>query len=239
MSVAKHPRNPFVEAENSALLAAEYEVAVRRFVPGYEAIFSMAQAFFELSLPERAEVLIVGAGGGMELVAFGQSPPHWRFVGVDPSEKMVEAAQAKMGRHGLTERVELIQGYVQDLPETKMFDGATCILVMHFLPDDGAKRDLLKNIAARLKPQARFILVDGCEDVDSDRFKLFFRAFLRRAERMGATAEQIEHASQNTSEFLHLISEERVLELLQEASFGDVYKFYTGLWFRGWLMTRQ
>lgn len=54
----------------------DYEVAARSFVPGYESIFNMAVALLDASVSEQAHLLIVAAGGGMELITFGQA--RWR-----------------------------------------------------------------------------------------------------------------------------------------------------------------
>lgn len=46
------------------------------------------------------------------------------------------------------------------MPTTPLYDAATCILAMHFVPDDGSKLALLQSIAQRLKSSTVFILVD-------------------------------------------------------------------------------
>ena len=56
---------------------AGYDVLVRRVVPMYEQIFSMAVALLDADLDECGRVLIVGSGSGAELVAFGDARPSW------------------------------------------------------------------------------------------------------------------------------------------------------------------
>ncbi len=236
---SKHARNPFETREQAERMAANYEKVVRLFIPGYEATFDMARVFLELSLPEQAEVLVVGARGGKELITFGAARTGWRFVGVDPSAQMIEAAGEKVKQHGLSERVELVQGLAHELRADKLFVAATCILVMHFVPDDGAKLDLLKQIPRRLKPHAKLVLVDGCEDVGLEQFKLFFEAYRQHAELAGATAEYLELAVKNINEYLHVVPQERLRAFLREAGFSGVFKFYTALWFRGWFISKD
>ncbi len=61
---------------NPTFQTIDYEVAARSFVPGYESIFNMAVALLDASVSEQAHLLIVAAGGGMELITFGQA--RWR-----------------------------------------------------------------------------------------------------------------------------------------------------------------
>lgn len=69
------------------------------------------------------------------------------------------------------ERVQLYRGYVDSLPEAKIYDAATLLLVMHFIPDDGSKLLLLQNIAKRLRSGATFVLADLHGDRAHHNFK--------------------------------------------------------------------
>jgi tRNA (cmo5U34)-methyltransferase len=74
---------------------------------------------------------------------------------------MLSLAGKKTSEMNIKNKINLVRGYVDDLEDTERFDGATCILVMHFLRDDGSKLGLLQNISRRLKPGAPLVLVDG------------------------------------------------------------------------------
>lgn len=231
-------QNRFDFDSNPTFQTIDYAVAARSFVPGYESIFNMAVALLDASVPEQAHLLIVAAGGGMELTTFGQAQPHWLFTGVDPSAKMLATAQEKVAKQGLTNRVKLHQGLTHELPLTPLYDAATCILAMHFLPDDGAKLSLLQSISQRLKPGAKLILVDLCEEKGSERFNDFLKAYKYHALNLGMSPEIVEETA---SKVVHLdcISEERTIELLQEANFSKITRFFTALWFRGWIATKN
>src|ERR1043165_7609601 len=54
-----------------------------RFVPGYGDLHRMARILLAERVTPDAEVLVLGAGGGLELKAFAEAEPGWRFVGVD------------------------------------------------------------------------------------------------------------------------------------------------------------
>lgn len=131
-----------------------YEHRIPMVVPGYEALHSMAYSLLQLDLEEQARLLIVGAGTGMEIVHLGEDNPGWRFTGVDPSADMVAVARRRVMESGLSGRVELHASFAQELPASESYDAATLILVMHFIPDDGEKLELLRSISARLAPGA-------------------------------------------------------------------------------------
>jgi len=95
---------------NPTIAPDEYEQRIRLALPGYEVMHTFVLACLRSCLPETADLLVVGAGGGMELVRLGQSNPQWRLLGVDPSAKMLAIAQQRIEQHQLTQRIQLIQG---------------------------------------------------------------------------------------------------------------------------------
>ncbi|BAY43634.1 hypothetical protein SAMD00079811_12140 [Scytonema sp. HK-05] len=217
----------------------EYDNMAQMALPGYEAMHTMALSCLKAHLSETCNLLIVGAGTGMELVKFGQDNSQWQILGVDPSANMLSIAQEKIQQHGLAERVKLFQGYTHDLPVTPLYHAATCILVMHFLPDDGSKLALLESIAQRLKPSAAFILVDvfgekGTRELEQMIFilKVFW-------EEMGMKPERMAQLLETFNKGVYPIPEARELELLQQAGFGNIIRFYTGFWVGGWVATKN
>ena len=119
--------------------ATQYDLDIRKAIPGYEALHGMAQSLLETNLSPSARLLIVGSGTGMELVNYCQENPQWSLIGVDPAQEMMAIAKQELGHKGFLERVNLHTGYVNTLPETELMDAATLMLVMHFIPDDGSK----------------------------------------------------------------------------------------------------
>jgi tRNA (cmo5U34)-methyltransferase len=224
---------------NPPVSPSEYDQAVQMSIPGYEALHTMALSFLRARLPETADLLIVGAGSGMELVKFGKANSNWNLIGVDPSVNMLAIAQQKIEQHGLSDRVKLFQGYTHDLPTTPLYDGATCILVMHFLPDDGSKLAFLQSIFQRLKSSAALILVDLFGKKGTEAFEQLAYVWKLYSQEMGMTSQMIEMREKATQEGVYPIPELRVLELLQQVGFGNIIRFYTGLCFGGWIATKS
>lgn len=220
--------HPFDFDSPAAQPATEYDVRVRQNIPGYDALLSMVVALFQQHLPNNAHILIVGVGSGNELQVLSNVQSHWQFTGVDPSENMLAVAQSKVEQLGISERVTLHKGVVDDLP-LQPFDAATSLLVIHFLPDDGSKLNYLQAIASRLKPGSPFLLVDMQGDKQSDSFKLLFEGWQTRAKLAGMEPQRLTELASRVEQHLPCIPESRTLELLQQTGFKNVVRFYTAL----------
>jgi tRNA (cmo5U34)-methyltransferase len=217
--------------------ASQYDLDIRKAIPGYEALHGMAQSLLSTSLPPSASLLVIGSGTGMELINFCQHHPQWSLTGVEPSPEMMTLAQQAIGDRGFLERVNLHTGYLDTLPKSELMDAATLMLVMHFLKDDGSKLNLLQNIAKRLKPGAELILADLYGDISVPYFADFRKAwqslyFSQLDEATKIKAEQNFEASINNS--IYFVTEARMIELLNTAGFNHVTRFYTAFLFGGW-----
>ncbi len=213
-----------------------YEATVRRAIPAHEHTMRMAAALLAARLPEDAHILAVGAGGGMELCELGAVRPDWRLTGVDPSGLMIDIARDRVARHGLSKRVTLVQGTTGDLPAEACFDAATCLMVLHMLPDDGAKAALLKPIAERLKPGAPLILTDAFGAALPEAYVPAWRWFQRG---MGRTDEEITALELQVRAGVHFVPEARIAELLAEAGFAPPVQFFHAFWFGGWMTEKR
>jgi len=224
--------------KNKSLPVSNYDVKIRYLVPGYETIFNIIFALLHQELPEQASLLVVGAGGGSELSVFGHGS-QWQFTGVDPSAEMLSAASRKVEALGLSERVCLIQGTLDDLPTTTLFNAATCVLVMHFLPDNGSKLLLLKSIHQRLEKGTPLFLVDLGGERGSDQFEQILSAWKFCTISTGAPVELIEEQLKEIIPHFAVLPEEHVVELLKEAGFTEIMPFYKALMFTGWMAIKN
>ncbi len=138
------------QQERYAKGAAGYDERIHKTFPFYETIHTAINAVLRVCLKPESELLIVGTGTGA-ILELGKTNPGWRFLGVDPAQPMLDLAKEKIQAAGLGERVHLLNGYVDDLPADRLYDGATVAMVLHFVPDDGGKLKLLCEVAKRLK----------------------------------------------------------------------------------------
>jgi len=224
-------RDPSSEPFSSPLAVSGYAEKTRRLVPGYAGMQTMAALLVAERAPEAAHVLVVGAGGGLELKTFAQMHPQWRFVGVDPSRAMLDLAEATLGT--LMARTQLHLGYTDTAPAGP-FDAATCLLTMHFLSID-ERKGMLKEIRRRLKPGAPFVMAHLSVPQALEERKLWLSRYAAFAIASGVDAQSARNAATEINARLPLLAPGEEEALLQEAGFTGTSLFYAGLAFRGWV----
>jgi tRNA (cmo5U34)-methyltransferase len=212
-----------------------YEAKIRRIVPGYEVMHDLSLNFLHNYLPTQAHILVSGAGTGQEVLSYSQANPTWQITGVDPTEKMLSVAIERVNEKDLSDRIHLTQGQVKDLPHTPCFDAATSILVMQFIPDDGSKKEYLTEISSRLKPGAKFIIIDLVGDKTTHEFKMFISTWEARQLLKEEDKEEVKKDFEHIQQDLQFITENRMNDLLQEVSFKEIHKFFQSYLFSGWI----
>lgn len=203
------------------------------FAPGHAGMLQMAAVLLAERMPDDGEILVVGAGGGLEIRYLASVEPGWRFVGVDPAAAMLDLARATVGAMA-GDRLTLIEGTVDDAPAGP-FDAATCMLVIGLLPDDGGKLDLLAQAHRRLKPGAPFILVDQCIDHAAPDVDLRLERYASYARRSGVDPDAVAGAKAAVGALATMAPAWRDEQLLGEAGFRDIELFYVGMAWRGWV----
>ena len=202
----------------------EYERMVQGVNMGYDLIFTLTHAFLRALQRPELHLLAVGAGGGAEIARLLPANPGWHLTGVDPSADMLALAQAKAAQLGVSDRVVLVRGTVADLPQEARFDAATCIFVLHFLPD-AEKLALLRGIAGRLRPGAPVFVATAARMMQADEQLRddFLRAWQQHGELLGVPAEQMAATiTQLLPMEQQMSTPEEHVRLLHEAGFAHV-----------------
>lgn len=216
--------SPFADPAAVASYAAE----TRRKVPGMADLHRMATLLLAEQAPGDARILVVGAGGGLELAAMANAQPNWCFTGVDPSPAMLDLA--RQAALPFADRVTLVAGTVDQSPPER-FDGATCLLVLHFLDRD-ERLQTLREIRRRLQPGGRIVVAHHAPPSDDpERWMARSAAFGDRAASDPAKARA---TGKMMTERLPLIAPAEEEDVMREAGFVDVALFYAALSFRGW-----
>lgn len=216
---------------NDPLSVSAYADKTRRLVPGWSDLQKMVALLVAERAPGNANVLVVGAGGGVELKVFAQTHAQWRFVGVDPAKSMLELAEAELGP--LIARAELHHGYVDTAPQGP-FDAATCLLTMHFIAIDERGRTL-KEIRRRLKPGAPFVMAHMSFPQAPAERALWLSRYVAFAISSGVDPENARNAASAIGSKLPLLGPDEEEAMLAEAGFTGAQLFYAGLAFRGWV----
>lgn len=208
--------------------AVSYAEGPPRQVPGFAGLHRMTSMLLAERVPAHGRVLILGAGGGLELKALADDHPGWTFAGVDPSADMLRVAEQIVGSHA--KRIHFHEGYIDAAPAGP-FDGAVCLLTLHFVPR-GQRVETLRQIHRRLVPGAPFVIAHiSFPQTEPERSMWIARhvAF------GGVDPANAESARQAIATRLSILSPEEDEALLRQAGFSNVSLFYAGLSFRGWV----
>ncbi|HEY4143339.1 MAG TPA: class I SAM-dependent methyltransferase [Pseudolabrys sp.] len=221
--------------------AAEYETQSRIALAGYDACHELTACILSAALGRgsQARVLVAGAGGGArEVIAASALEPQWTFTAVDPSQPMMDLAAARLQDHGLIACTEMHIGVVDDLSAGPAFDAATLIGVLHHLPGDEAKLAILRSIAARLKPNAPFILAGNHHAYASK--PLLLAAWGERWRMHGVADDEVKAKLAKILQGAdppH--SEEAVVTLLAASGFEAPTRFFSSLFWGAWIARRS
>ncbi|PLV53687.1 class I SAM-dependent methyltransferase [Erwinia sp. B116] len=227
-------------AKFDATRAGEYARQSRIALAGYDACHELSACMLSAALGDGkpAHVLVVGAGGTAgEIIASATLEPHWSFVAVDPSQPMLELARMSVAGAGVANRVETVLGALEDLDASPAFDAAIMTGVLHHLPGDEAKHDILAQIAIRLKPGAPLVVAGNYRAYASQ--PLLMAAWANRWRMHGAEAEELQSKMNKILQGAEPpLSENVVFALLNDAGFMDPVRFFSSLFWGAWLARR-
>ncbi len=223
--------NAFLDFFFDPASVARYADGPPRFTPG----FADMQKMVAILLAERAgpegELLVLGAGGGLELAVFAALYPGWRFVAVDPSGPMLEQARTALGDAAV--RARMVEGVIDAAPSGP-FAGACCLLTLHFL-DRMERLRTLREVRRRLAPGAAFVAVHSSFPQDPPEREQWLDRYAAFAVMQGAEPEIAVGARAAVSAGLPVLDPAEDEALLRAAAFTGVTQFYAAFSWRGWV----
>jgi 2-polyprenyl-3-methyl-5-hydroxy-6-metoxy-1,4-benzoquinol methylase len=102
------------------------------------------------------DVLDIGCGEGHSTNLLAQAYPNSRFTGYDIREEALDEARVKAEALGLS-NARFVSKDLRAMDEPGAYDLVTAFDVIH---DQAQPRTVLKNVAAALKPDGTFLMVD-------------------------------------------------------------------------------
>jgi len=223
----------FDEVFNNNGFASADSRRVQQFIPGYTLMQRLTTQLLSEQVADDGCVLVLGAGGGLELDLFCRLRPKWTFIGIDPSAAMLDMAKTQLGERA--HRVKWVEGYIADAP-AKNCDGGSCLFTLHAIADYGIKLETLKEIRSRLKPGAPFIIADSSFDFhDSDIKDKQTMRYAQFAQDSGASETEIEQGLSMVEKLASTISPQREEALLHEAGFSQIELIFVALSWHGWV----
>lgn len=220
----------------------QYVQNISRKIPGYQLQYDLMDTLITALLDQRQRekprLLVVGAGGGQEILKLGLSHPAWSFSGLDTSQRMLQTAQQRLEVAGLMDRVELHHAEITAWSCDTRYDAATCMLVLHFLPGRDKKLALLRSIAARLKPGGPLCMSAICGVPGTPAWELQMAGWRLHMLNNGIAEEQWQTFEQSFGVTSHPVPAEEMEELLEEAGFTAVSRFFGAYLIDGWVAVK-
>jgi len=212
-----------------------YDDEIEKIIPGYRALHDIAHHILKRKLPKDAYLLIAGAGTGKEAMEYAAENPAWKITGFDIAEEMIRTASSKIQKNGLSSRIELVHGGISDVLQED-FDGATSLLVAHFIPKT-EKEEFIKEISFRLKPGAKFIIADVCDDRDPGKFEDFLSAW-ESFQLQTRDKKDVDEMFNHIRKDLNYITVEETITLLKSCGFTNIHHFWKSLLINGFVMEK-
>ncbi|WP_103027402.1 class I SAM-dependent methyltransferase [Salinibacter altiplanensis] len=227
------PAQPF-----DAQRAAAYDDRIRRLCPDYGHLQKTVASVLAAQLPDRAHLLVAGAGTGTEIVQMGRAHPQWRFTAVDPSAAMLDRCRAKVAHAGLKDRIDYIDAPVEDMPASRLFDAATSLLVTHFIDKTAATRRYFQSLVGRLVPGAPLVWADLYRPASDGAFRCLWAAWRRH---VGAhmTTKETDRAFVRIEEDISFVRPDGLEQIVTGAGLAPPTQFYQHLLWGAWTTTAR
>ncbi|NPC91394.1 class I SAM-dependent methyltransferase [Bacillus sp. WMMC1349] len=214
----------------------QYEKTIGLKIPCYEMLYDMMDRLLSVQLTKKeADILIVGAGGGQELLTLGENHSKWTFTGIDISANMLDLARNRLKSAGVEAKVQFIEGEVDQLGQECHFAGATCMLVLHFVRD---KRAFLQRIADCLVEGAPLFIASINGDPHSEPFNWQMRAWREHMLANGIAEQDWERFAASIGTHSYPIPARDVEDLLKESGFISVTRFFSAYLIDGWFAVK-
>ncbi|MGW9526227.1 class I SAM-dependent methyltransferase [Paenibacillus terrae] len=247
----------------------KYPDTIALKIPGYAHLYEMTDRLITAQLEAQARtqtadpnVLIIGAGGGQELITFGGQHAAWSFTAVDPSERMLDLARQRVAQAGIRSKISFVTGTLEGLPgellqelfqeqpkeqsgkqieeshAEPIYDAATCLLVLHFLLSMESKRALLQQISARLKPGAPFCLASINGNPQEAAFSIQMQAWKRHMLDQGIPLEDWERFAASIGRESDPVSNTAIQGMLVDAGFTHITRYFGAFLVNAWLAVK-
>ena len=205
---------------------AYYDDWVKKALPCYNEIFSVAKESIPYHPADTIHVLDLGAGTGLFSWHVFEKFKNADFVLMDVSEKMLDVAKERFSSTSANVKF-FVQDYAQGLVVGK-YDLVISSLSIHHLTGQ-EKKALCAKIYTLLKPEGVFINVDQIKGPSTFFQEYYWNNWLKKVRAAGVEEERIQESIKRRKEFDKDSTLADQLRWLKEAGFSEVeclYKYY-------------
>jgi len=189
-------------------------------------------------LPHDARILCAGVGTGLEMIDLARLHPGWTFVGADPAPAMLDNCLRAAEAAGVSDRCTLHDGYLDSLGDKGPFDGATSLLVSHFILDLDARQAYFAEIAKRLAPGGVLVAADLSCDPDGPAHDALMAAWCDVLRLIGQDDAAIASYTDNLAKGVRLVAPDDQAALIARAGFAPPTRIFQAGLIHGWRAQR-
>lgn len=222
---------------NHPKVVEAYDEHIRSLIPAYELVHLQIQAILTTHIQPNAKILIAGCGTGYELQYLVAQFPQAKFVAIDPSLNMIEAAKQRLANSEDIARIEFIHGDTNDIFNDQFndqsktyensFDVALAILVAHFIAEP-EKTQFFQDLNRSLKKDGILVTYDLMQ-MDQNTQQILFHL----TQYNGLTEKQSFNMMSRLEDDFALIDAEQMHKLLVKCGFEKVHCYMQILGFHG------
>ncbi|MGE6630568.1 class I SAM-dependent methyltransferase [Bacillus sp. NPDC077027] len=220
------------------LVAESYIATIEHKVPGYQLLHELTVDVLTATLPaeQHQNILVVGAGGGEEMVHVMERNKHWSMTGVDPSKPMLDMAKRRVDSLQMSQQVTWMETTIDQVQEEPVYDAAISLLVFHFVKD---KQQFLQEIGRRLKPGAPLVIAAIQGGIETKVFEQELKALSVFMRRQGLAETVFSSFQDRLGESTIPIQTGELLNGLKQAGFERVNPFFKALMIEGFVCYRS
>jgi tRNA (cmo5U34)-methyltransferase len=217
--------------------AAKYDADIVKALPGYLGLHNLVAATLGSHLTSPGPVLVVGAGTGTDITPIAMIENTTSITACEPEQAMAFYGQKKTGASINGKEIQWWVSQLSATPKDK-FSAVVMTLVLHFLPDDGAKAALLMEIRERLVLGGTFIFVNLIKPDNKETEALFFKAWESYNALNGVPESEYKMFFRERVHKVNMVSEKRDRELWQEQGFKEISRFTSALFLQGYVLEK-
>ncbi|WP_208592106.1 class I SAM-dependent methyltransferase [Gracilibacillus suaedae] len=209
-----------------------YSATIDRKVPGYQLLHELTALLLkEILTQDITKVLIVGAGGGKELITLTDLlPDHVQLTALDPSTQMLDIAKETFSARGREHSISFIEGYLEEQDFHEPFDAIICMLTFQFIQGKQSQIRFAQHLARSLHPGAPCFLSTMVNHDQS-----YFQTWKQHLIKHGGTNSEAIQFQESIGKRIFSIDEKGLTNMLHQASFTQISSYFQSLFFKGFI----
>jgi tRNA (cmo5U34)-methyltransferase len=147
---------------------------------------------------------------------------------------MLAVCRRRVEEQGILHRCEFHQGYIETLPPTALFDGATSLLVSQFIMDESERSRFFQAICDRLRPGGHLVNADLAADLQSPGYESLLQLWLRMMSSAEVSPEMVQRMRAAYGRDVAVLAPERVAAIIESAGFSPPVSLFQGALIHAW-----